>query len=64
MDSSRGIDFMMEFNTLEGQLDFGGERRGGSGWKRLGVGGRSQFLDVLFQIIGELGHLHLVKGGE
>ena len=64
MDSSRGINFMTEFNALEGQLGFGGERRGGSRWKRLGVGGCSQFFDVSFQIVGELGHLHLVKGGE
>ena len=48
MDSSRGIDFMTEFNTLEGQLDLGGERGGRSRWERLGVGGHSQFLDVLF----------------
>ena len=46
MDSSRGIDFMTEFNALEGPLVLGGERRGGSGWKRLGVGGCSQFFDV------------------
>ena len=48
MDSSRGINFVTEFSALEGQLGFGGEWRGGSGWKRLGVGGRSQFLDVMF----------------
>ena len=30
----------------------------------MGVGGRGQFSDILFQIIGELRHLHLVKDGE
>ena len=43
-----GVNFMAEFSTLEGQFDFGGEGGGGSGWKRLGVGGHSQFLDVSF----------------
>ena len=46
MDSPRGIDFMMKFSMLEGQLDLGGERGGRSGWERLGVGGRSQFLEI------------------
>ena len=48
MDSSRGIDFVTKFSTLEGQFDFGGEGRGGSGWERLGVCRHSQFLDVSF----------------
>ena len=48
MNGSCSINFMMEFSALEGQLNLGGERRGGSGWKRLGVGGRSQFFDVSF----------------
>ena len=39
MNGSCGIDFMTEFSALEGQLDFGGEWGGGSGWERLGVGG-------------------------
>ena len=41
MDSPRGIDLMMEFDVLEGQFGFWRERRGGGGWKRLGVGGCS-----------------------
>ena len=64
MDCSHGIDFMVEFNALEGKLGFGGEQGIGGGWERLGVGRHSQFSDVSFQIVGELGHLHLVKGGE
>ena len=64
MDSSRGIDFVAKFSALEGQLGLRGDWRRGSGWERLGVGTRSQFIDVSFQIVGELGHLHLVKGGE
>ena len=47
VNGSCGINLMMEFSALEGQLDFGGEWRGGSGWKRLGVGRCSQFLDIL-----------------
>ena len=39
MDGSCGINFVMEFNALEGQLDFGGEWGRRSGWERLGVGG-------------------------
>ena len=46
MDSPSSIDFMTKFYVLEGQLNLGGERRGGSGWKRLGVGRCSQFFDV------------------
>ena len=41
MDSSSGIDFMMEFSTLESQLDLWGDWGRRSGWKRLGVGRRS-----------------------
>ena len=41
MNGSRSINFMTEFSALEGQLDFGGERGGGSRWERLGVGGHS-----------------------
>ena len=48
MDSSRGIDFITKFSALEGQLDLRGERGGGSGWKRLGVGRCGQFFDVSF----------------
>ena len=47
MNGSCSINFMTEFSTLEGQLDFGGEWGGGSGWKRLGISGHSQFFDVL-----------------
>ena len=38
MDSPRGIDFMLEFSTLESQLSLGGDRGRGSGWEWLGVG--------------------------
>ena len=48
MDSPGGIDFMMKFSALEGQLDLRGKWGGGSGWKRLGVGRRSQFFDISF----------------
>ena len=48
MDSPHDIDFMTKFSALEGQLNLRGEWRGGSGWKRLGVGRRSQFFDVSF----------------
>ena len=64
MDGPSGIDFMAKFGTLEGEFDFWGNGRRGSGWERLGVGRRSQFFDVSFQIVGELGHLHLVESGE
>ena len=64
MDSSHSIDFMTKFCALESQFDLGGNRRRRSGWERLGVGGHGQFFDVSFQIVGELRHLHLVKGGE
>ena len=48
MDSPCGIDFVTKFSALEGQLDLRGDWRQGSGWERLGVGGRSQFFDVSF----------------
>ena len=48
MDSPCGIDFMTKFSTLEGQLGLRGERGGGSGCKRLGVGRRSQFFNISF----------------
>ena len=64
MDSPSGIDFVTKFSALESQLDLRGDWRRRSGWERLGVGGCSQFFDVSFQIIGKLGHLHLVKSGE
>ena len=64
LNSPHGIDFMTKFSMLEGQLGLRGEWGGGSRWKRLGVGRRSQFFNVSFQIIGEFRHLHLVKGGE
>ena len=46
MNGSCGINFVTEFSTLEGQLNFGGEWGGRCGWERLGVGRRSQFFDV------------------
>ena len=64
VNSSHSINFVTELGALEGQLDFRGEWGGGSRQKRLGVGGRGQFLDILFQIVSELRHLHLVEGGK
>ena len=64
MDSPRGIDFVTKFGALEGELDLWGNGRRRGGWEWLGVGGRGQFSNVSFQIVGELGHLHLIESGE
>ena len=48
MNGPCGVNFMVEFGALKGQLDLGGEWRRGSRWKRLGVCGHGQFFDVLF----------------
>ena len=48
MDSPHGIDFVTKFGALEGELDLWGNGRRRNGWEWLGVGGRSQFVDVSF----------------
>ena len=59
-----GINFVTEFGTLKGQLDFGGEWGRESRWKGLWVGRCGQLFDISFQVISKFGHLHLVEGRE
>ena len=64
VNGSSGINFMMKFCALEGQLSFGGKWRGGCGRERLWIGRCGQFFDMLFYVVNELGHLQLIEHRE